>query len=182
MVERRTKAARTARARRKGTARLREHGRWFVLRVILLTGRGEELADPPGRDLLIHDGHTFEAIARAIDRSFARWDLSHLHEFALLDGRRIAMEHAEEFDEITSERPLDERLHTLTSVGLGVGQTFHYVFDFGDGWEHRCTVLRDDVDPVAECGSVPNEIVPIFGWGTIPDQYGRSSAAQDETE
>ena len=75
-----------------------------------------------------------------------------------------------------------ERLHTLTSVGLGVGQTFQYVFDFGDGWEHRCTVLRDDVDPVAECGSVPNEIVPIFGWGTIPDQYGRSSAAQDETE
>src|SRR2546428_1497973 len=75
MVERRTKAALTPRARKNRTARPREHGRWFVLRVILLTGRGEELADPPGRDLLIHDGHTFEAIARAIDRSFARWDL-----------------------------------------------------------------------------------------------------------
>jgi hypothetical protein len=154
--------------------------------VVRLTGDPERrprrgARGSPGRDLLINDRHTFEDIARAIDRAFARWDLSHLHEFGLLDGRRIAMEDANESAEMSGEQPLDERLQTLTTVGLGVGETFQYLFDFGDGWEHGCTLLREDVDPVAEWGSVPKEIVPIFGWGTIPDQYGRSSAEQGET-
>jgi hypothetical protein len=28
-----------------------------------------------------------------------------------------------------------------------------YVFDFGDSWEHRCTVLRCKVDPMKESGA-----------------------------
>ena len=44
----------------------------------------------------------------------------------------------------------------------------------GDGWEHTCTVLRGDVDPIEELGRTPRETVPIFGWGTLPDQYGRT--------
>jgi len=52
---------------------------------------GEELVDPPGRDLLMSSAHTFADLASAIDRVFARWDLSHLHEFRLLDGRRVMM-------------------------------------------------------------------------------------------
>jgi len=59
-------------------------------------------------------------------------------------------------------------------AALGAGDSFTYMFDFGDGWEHQCTVLRDDADPVEEYGRAPDEIVPIFGWGTLPDQYGRS--------
>lgn len=143
---------------------------------------GEELADPPGRDLLVSSEHTFADIASAIDSAFARWDLSHLHEFRLLDGRRVVMmEGADEFEEIDPARHLDELAHSLASVGLPVGETFTYVFDFGDNWEHGCTVLRSDVDPVEECGEVPPKILPIFGWGMIPDQYGRLSPDhQDE--
>jgi hypothetical protein len=144
---------------------------------------GEELVDPPGRDVLVSSAHTFAELASAIDRAFARWDLSHLHEFRLLDGRRIIMmDGADEFEEIDPARQLDEIGHTLSSVGLRVGDTFVYVFDFGDDWEHGCTVLRADVDPEEEAGIVPSEILPIFGWGTIPDQYGRLSLNDDQDE
>jgi hypothetical protein len=148
--------------------------RWSIVRVILVSNGGE-LADTPGRDLLVSSMHTFVELASAIDRAFARWDLSHLHEFRLVDGRGIAMEEADDVDESASAQHLDERAHSLSSIGLSLGDTFIYVFDLGDDWEHACTVLRVDVDPEAETGIVPSEILPIFGWGTIPDQYGRLS-------
>ena len=160
----------------KGASTRRPTPRWDVLRVVMVSKGTEELADPPGRDLLVSSAHTFADIAGGIDRSFARWDLSHLHEFRLPDGRRIIMmDGADEFEEIDPLRDLDELSHSLGSVGLRQGATFTYVFDFGDNWEHGCTVLRTDVDPTEECGTVPSEIVPIFGWGMIPDQYGRLS-------
>jgi hypothetical protein len=148
--------------------------------VILLTKGGEELVDPPGRDLLVSSQHTFAELATAIDRAFARRDLSHLHEFRLLDDRRIVMEDADELEEADVGRHLNERAHTLSSAGLRDGDTFVYVFDFGDQWEHGCSVLRVDIDAAEEWGDVGREIVPIFGWGTIPDQYGRSSPEDDQ--
>jgi hypothetical protein len=147
--------------------------------VILVSKGGEELVDPPGRDLLVNSAHTFAEIAGAIDRAFARWDLSHLHEFRLLDGRRIVREDADEPEEIGPDH-LDERAQSLSSMGLSAGDAFIYVFDFGDDWEHGCTVLRTDVDPEEEAGIVPSEILPIFGWGTIPDQYGRLTPEDDQ--
>jgi hypothetical protein len=37
-------------------------------------------------------------------------------------------------------------------------------------------VLADKADPAEEYGSPPpRRPVPIWGWGTIPDQYGRES-------
>jgi hypothetical protein len=148
--------------------------------VILLTKGGEKLAHPPGRDLLVSSQHTFAELATAIDRAFARWDLSHLHEFRLLHDRRIVMEDADELEEADSGHHLNEKVHTLSSAGLREGDTFCYVFDFGDRWEHGCTVMRVDVDDVQS--DVGREIVPIFGWGTIPDQYGRSSQDDDPAD
>lgn len=75
---------------------------------------------------------------------------------------------------------LDERKIPVQQAGLRPGDTFEDVFDFGDSWEHRCTVLRRDVDPVKESGALPSEIVPVFGWGTIPDQNGRTIEPDDE--
>jgi hypothetical protein len=183
MVARRAKVAvTTRRATGSGTSRARKALRWSIVRVILASKGGEELANPPGRDLLVSSAHTFAEMASAIDRAFARWDLSHLHEFRLLDGRRIVMEEADEFEESASAQRLDERAHSLSSIGLSSGDTFTYVFDLGDDWEHGCTVLRTDVDPDEEAGIVPSEILPIFGWGTIPDQYGRLSLDDDQEE
>ena len=182
MVEPRAHGSAKGRSRtRKASSQPHRSRRWSVVRVVVLSKGGEELADPPGRDLLVSSAHTFADLASAIDRAFARWDRSHLHEFRLLDGRRvIMMEGADEFEEIDPVRHLDELAHSLSSVGLRHGETFTYVFDLGDDWEHGCTVLRTGVDPEEEAGTVPSEILPIFGWGTIPDQYGRLSLDDDQ--
>jgi len=133
---------------------------------------GEDLVGPPGRDLLVSDTHTFADLAAAIDRAFARWDISHLHEFRFADGRRIGMFDPDDLDDDATD--LDEQKITLQHAGLRRGDTFEYVFDFGDSWGHRCTILRWKVDPLKESGVASSEIVPVFGWGTIPDQYGRT--------
>lgn len=146
--------------------------RWIILRVAIVARGAEALSPPPGRDLLVSTSHTFAELATAIDRAFARWDLSHLHEFRLSDGRVIGMADTDEFGD--QENEIDERAMTLGAAALVVGDSFEYVFDFGDGWEHRCTVLRGDADPIEECGRTPQEIVPVFGWGALPDQYGRA--------
>ncbi len=149
----------------------------MIVRVLLAAQGGEELVGAPGRDLLVSDTHTFSELATAIDRAFARWDLSHLHEFRLADGRRIGMIDPDDLDDDSTD--LDEQKITVKQVGLRRGDTFEYVFDFGDSWEHRCTVLRCKVDPMMEFGAASSEIVPVFGWGTIPDQYGRTMPEED---
>lgn len=61
------------------------------------------------------------------------------------------------------------------------GDVFEYVFDMGDNWRHTCTVLQEKADPIDECGIVPDVPVAIWGWGSIPDQYGRCSFDDDGT-
>lgn len=85
-------------------------------------------------------------------------------------------------DEGVEEGDLDESVETLASVDLTLGGSLQYVFDPGAGWEHLCTVIRGPVDPLEEAGIVPTEIVATFGWGTIPDQYGRVSPDSDEED
>ena len=75
----------------------------MLLRVVLVAQAGEDLTNPPGRDLLASSEHTFADLARAIDRAFARWDISHLHEFQLADGTRIASAAEDETDEAALE-------------------------------------------------------------------------------
>ena len=64
------------------------------------------------------------------------------------------------------------------------GDEFGFVFDFGDRWEHRCRVLAEKADPRQEWGPgpLPKHPVAIWGWGVIPDQYGRESAEELELE
>ena len=92
------------------------------------------------------------------------------------DGRRIVAADDDGFE----EGDLDETVETVASLELTASESFEYVFDLGAGWEHRCTVLRAGVDPFAEVGIVPIEIVTVHGWGTIPDQYGRLAPDSDE--
>src|SRR3989304_9179082 len=119
MVEGRPQGTVTTRPKtRKASSRPRRSSGWWVVRVTMLSERGEELVDPPGRDLLMSRTHTFADLAKAIDRAFARWDLSHLHEFRLPDGRRVVMaDEADDPEEIDPARDLDERGHPPTPPG-----------------------------------------------------------------
>ncbi|MEA2629545.1 MAG: hypothetical protein QOJ10_2005 [Chloroflexota bacterium] len=146
---------------------------WLSIRVELVEGRGERYWPRPGRLLAASRTHSYAQLATAIDDAFARWDRSHLHEFELADGTRIGTPDPN----IDDADVLDETHEHLSN--LQASQQFIYVFDFGDDWTHLCTVVEADIDPHAVLGLVPNAPLPYFGWGNIPDQYGRAWAEED---
>jgi hypothetical protein len=143
---------------------------WLEIRVVLEGGGGIDCDPPPGRTMIVGPGHTFEQLAQAINAAFARWDLSHLHQFELSDGRLVGFPN-EDFDEPKS---LD---HAELKVmdAIKPGDEFAFIFDFGDHWRHRCAVSKEKVDPAEVYGTWPEQPVPTWGWGWIPDQYGRVS-------
>ena len=75
-------------------------------------------------------------------------------------------------DEDAPEDQIDAETMAIGEV-LDRGAEFAYTYDFGDGWEHACTVLDEAVDPIRIDGKPPATPLPYTGWGTIPDQYGR---------
>jgi hypothetical protein len=142
---------------------------WLSIRVELVSGRGEEYWPRPGRIFAAARSHSFAQLATAIDLAFARWDLAHLHTFTLADGSSLA-----ELDLWDGEE-LDG---TGDSAGtrlsrLGLGDQFGYVFDLGDDWAHLCTVGAQRIDPTETVGVLPDQPTPFWGWGDMPDQYGR---------
>lgn len=128
---------------------------------------GQKFEPPPGRVFLVSPHHTFDQLAQAINIGFARWDHAHLYQFSLPTGQVIGPG-----DE---DAPADELVANEIQVGslLRPGIEFGYLFDFGDDWTHSCRVEPQLADPVEEYGAEPRVSVPIWGWGTIPDQYGR---------
>lgn len=146
---------------------LRESGAdWCVIRVELISGGGREFEPPAGRDFLASPRHTFRQLAEAINNAFARWDQGHLYVFRLADGTMIGTE--------SEELPFREAART--KVGRRrQGEVFEYEFDLGDSWTHRCTILETGVDPEDIYGVPPRGPVAVWGWGDIPDQYGRTT-------
>lgn len=140
----------------------------MTVRVEVTSGRGMNFDPPPGRIFVVAPNSTFADLADAIDLHFARWDLSHLHLFRLKDGREIG-EPDPEFPDW-----LDHEQITVSSV-VSKNDEFQYVFDFGDDWTHHCRVEEVGIDPPEVLGDVPELPVPIWGWGSIPDQYGRAT-------
>jgi hypothetical protein len=154
---------------------------WLQVRVDLLGGLGGRLRPSPGRIFIVGPSHTFSGLAEAINAAFARWDLSHLHEFELADGRRIGFVDPEPFED---DELVEDTAAVKVADAVGPGDEFGFVFDFGDRWEHRCRVLGEKADPRQEWGPgrLPKAPVAIWGWGSIPDQYGRESAEELDLE
>ena len=127
--------------------------------------------------MLVGPSHTFADLADAIDTAFARWDRAHLCQFTLADGTVVTDEEtAEELEDMPDERlgvPYLVLERTKVVSRLAPGEEFKYVFDLGDDWTHACRVENEKVDPREEYGGAPDRPVPIWGWGSIPDQYGR---------
>jgi hypothetical protein len=94
-----------------------------------------------------------------------------LHEFELADGCLIG------FPDDSFAPDVVWLDHARLKVGSAVkpGDEFTYVFDLGDDWRHRCVVEPGKADPLVELGVVPAAPAAFWGWGSIPDQYGRRS-------
>lgn len=135
----------------------------------------DELWPRPGRVLVAARSTTFHELAVAIDDAFARWDPAHLHLFTLADGTLVSPKAWWDGDE--PEGLLDGDKVSLAR--LKTGEQFAYVFDLGDNWQHLCTVAPKRVDPVHVLGGYPTGPVPCWGWGDIPDQYGRRWQGDD---
>lgn len=102
-------------------------------------------------------------------------DLSHLHEFELCDGRLIGYPDDSFAPDVVW---LDHAKLKIAKV-VKPGEEFEYVFDLGDNWRHRCVVYPQKGDRLQEYGIVPERPVAVWGWGSIPDQYGRRSLDDD---
>ena len=144
---------------------------WLSITVELVSGRGEDFWPRPGRVFVAARSHTFAMFADAINAGLARWDLAHLSAFVLNDGTRIA--NTDPF----LDAPEDTvEIRTAKLSALKLGDQFAYTFDFGDDWHHLCTVGPERVDPEEVFGITADRPVPYWGWGSLPDQYGRRFA------
>lgn len=141
---------------------------WLSIRVELVSGGVKSFWPRPGRVFAAAGRHTFWDLANAINVGFGRWDHSHMSEFALADGSHIS--HTEPWTD-PPEGTIEIREEKLSRLSLG--EQFAYTFDFGDQWIHLCTVGSEKVDPESEFALVPEMPLPYFGWGDLPDQYGR---------
>lgn len=155
---------------------------WLSVSVELLVGRGEELWPWPGRVFAVGPSHTFGQFADAINDAFARWDRSHLSMFTLADGRVVTDEQTGAELAASAGGPVLAALElgsTRVARTVGLGAEFRFVFDLGDDWTHRCVVGQQKIDPLEVLGIRPEVPLPYWGWGAIPDQYGRRWAEDD---
>lgn len=147
---------------------------WLSIRVELVEGGGHASLWPrPGRILAAARSHTFAQLATAIDDAFARWDRAHLHLFERSEGRLLTSAY---WDDVPEGSQPSDRVR-LSSLALG--EQFVYTFDLGDDWTHLCTVGPTRIDPTEALGIVPDTPLPYWGWGAIPDQYGRNFDGDD---
>lgn len=155
---------------------------WLSVTVELLGGRGVELWPWPGRIFAVGPSHTFGDFADAINDAFTRWDRSHLSMFTLADGRVVTDEQTGAEMAASSGGPVITAIDLVSARvarTVELGAEFQFIFDLGDDWTHRCVVGPENIDPKEMFGVRPDVPLPYWGWGAIPDQYGRRWADDD---
>lgn len=145
---------------------------WLSIDVELVAGRGQDFWPRPGRTLVARRTFTFRQLADAINDAFGRWDRAHLHLFDVGDTLIVPLDRWDD----PPRRAVDDSANLSM---LELGQQFVFEFDLGDSWEHLCTVGPQRVDPAGVLGIEPDRPLPAFGWGDLPDQYGRRFRGDD---
>lgn len=133
------------------SAKRTAHGDSFCIRfrVELLEGAGQVFAtEPPERIIDMLPQHTLDLLHRVIFKAFDRFD-PHLYEFCFgtdsPHDHGTGIRYTESFDDDLLGEP-EENVHDavktpLHELSLQPGDVFYYLFDFGDDWWHRLTVV-----------------------------------------
>lgn len=151
---------------------------WMTIRVVLTDGQGIELDPPAGRVMLCHTAHTFAEFAEAVDAALGRWDPTPEHEFEV-EGRVVASDPDAVPQLLPGADARDSETVALGEVGLRRGSRFTYLFDTRHRWVHQCQVEETAIDPFTLVEEEPDLPIPVFGWGDVPDQYGRIDEDDD---
>ena len=141
---------------------------YYEIEVQLVSGAHLPEGWSPGRVFYTPGSVTLLALGEAIDASLGRWDLGHERDFEV----------GEESYEVGEEGEANQT--TLDSLGLVAGAKFTYVFDLGDDWTHQCLVKNAAPDLYRQYeGWKPDRPVAVYGWGSMPDQYGVDAITDD---
>jgi Plasmid pRiA4b ORF-3-like protein len=155
--------------------------RLYTLEVFLLSGPiSEKFAKKNpvvSRTIQIRGDQTLEDLHHAIFDAFGRSD-HHMYEFQFgkgpMDSKapRYVLPGAFETD-TGEENPPAGRVDRarIDSLGLEVGRSFGYWFDFGDDWWHQINV--EAIEDKVPCGKFPGVTKRV---GKSPPQY----AEEDE--
>lgn len=138
---------------------------------------------PIWRKVLIDESASFETLHRAIQVSFG-WDDYHLWEFSARpygEPRIGPSGDADPFGIGWEDDEVEDASNVLLSeVFQRPKDQFSYVYDMGDGWEHRVLLekILDDPAPFPQCvagkGACPPE-----DCGGIYGYYGLVEAVND---
>jgi hypothetical protein len=150
--------------------------RLYTLEVSLLSGPiAEKFAKKNpvvSRTIQIRGDQTLEDLHDAIFDAFGRFD-HHMYEFQFGEGpmdpkgARYVLPGAFE-DDMGEDNPPAGRVDKtrIDSLGLEVGRSFGYWFDFGDDWWHQINV--EAIEDVVPAGKFPKVTKRV---GKSPPQY-----------
>lgn len=148
----------------------------YTLEVFLMSGPITETFAKKNpvvsRTIQIRGDQTLEDLHDAIFDAFGRWE-EHMYEFQFGKGPmdpkapRYVLPNACEMD-MGDEKPPAGRVDqtTLDALGLDVGRSFGYWFDFGDDWWHQIDVTA--IEEEVSSGKYPKVTKKV---GKSPPQY-----------
>jgi hypothetical protein len=146
----------------------------YVFRVNLKRSRGV------WRTVSLRDDHTLHDLHEMIFKAFDRYDDEHMYSFYFprAQSRRDAgstppREYTspvvfEEPGSYRDEGVLDASEAELGSLNMQVGETFEYLFDFGDSWWHQGKLISVDHIDSPTGGKLPTI---LERHGQSPEQY-----------
>ena len=112
--------------------------------------------------MLVPPTATFADFGMGVDLAFGRWDVTRRRSFRA--GWRARHERR---GSGKGDLPPERIVHGSMTRGT----RFEYLFDDDEKWVHECVV--EELVGQRETVGRPPIAVPILGWGTVPDQYGR---------
>lgn len=117
---------------------------------------------PVWRRVIVPETFTFHRLHEVIQAAFG-WENCHLYVFSLQAWSREERITLPSDDDWESEPVIDSTKIKLKEIFREEGQTYIYIYDFGDGWVHKITLekITDELSLKAFC---------IAGKGACPPE------------